>query len=584
MVLGSDIVSFTSRFGALLCTRVQERLRVIPRMLLPAVALFLAGCADFRDLRELRLYSATRDAQGQAAVKAWAEANPRAVIQSSLDNYSALLGEQLISSREGRMASADNRLMALAVQDNGRSIKVGLLNPIDEGLLKLVGSDQATSFKALKAARMDAILFNDAVDRSFLSLQQHGAEVSSCAELQEDSPQRKALDAWLTALKLRRLEAGQSAEQVLADASSKCLQSAKETGGVNVLLDKAQADAKAPAAPPMPSLYAAMVALRSLEQQLTKNKMEHVAERNEYRAARLNFERILREAPPQAATPAASGASAASNGTTLTEAISTLQDSFKKLKDLNDKYSMKLFSEARIAAIDDLFITLLSPKAANDPNATAKDRAVQALNTLLTTEENWKLSQEEAREILARPLQAQQQVDALQVAALGRSIAADEARLALLKERVAVQTKMASHFTDAHGFLNPVTSKNDPKPNPLSHPERNLAASLYGGEDAGKKFEKVGADERRRLIQGAGHFLYVSGDLTADLDAVVYKEDALNYANQLTISENHVRQWEVLVGSNIDLLSTWAAHGVKEETISRGVNALLLFWIGLGVN
>ena len=91
-------------------------------------------------------------------------------------------------------------------------------------------------------------------------------------------------------------------------------------------------------------------------------------------------------------------------------------------------------------------------------------------------------------------------------------------------------------------------------------------------------------NERARVLQASAHYGHASGYLEGQLAGTTVKKQALKSARQLDAAEINVRQWNVLIGSHVDLVAAWAATGVKEETISRGVNSLLLLWIGVGVN
>jgi hypothetical protein len=62
------------------------------------------------------------------------------------------------------------------------------------------------------------------------------------------------------------------------------------------------------------------------------------------------------------------------------------------------------------------------------------------------------------------------------------------------------------------------------------------------------------------------------------------QQQALVSARQMDLAENPLSQWDTLIRANVDMLAEWAAVGVKEDTISRGINALLLLWIGYGTN
>ena len=85
-------------------------------------------------------------------------------------------------------------------------------------------------------------------------------------------------------------------------------------------------------------------------------------------------------------------------------------------------------------------------------------------------------------------------------------------------------------------------------------------------------------------MEGVAHYGYAIGHLQGQYQGVLLQQQALVTTRQLDLAENSLSQWDILIRTHVVLLAEWAALGVKEDTISRGVNALLLFWIGYGTN
>ena len=85
-------------------------------------------------------------------------------------------------------------------------------------------------------------------------------------------------------------------------------------------------------------------------------------------------------------------------------------------------------------------------------------------------------------------------------------------------------------------------------------------------------------------MEGVAHYGYAIGNLQGQYQGVTLQQQALVTTRQLDLAENSLLQWDFLLRTHVDLLAAWAAQGVKEDTISRGINALLLLWIGYGTN
>lgn len=526
-------------------------------------AFALSGCAD------LHLYSAQRDDQGKAAQKAWADADPLEPVRTQRENSAALLARELAHVETASIVKRDRELQALAV---GPSLQTDLVTKVQAGALTVAGD--AALQQRLATAEQEQVSFASQYTQAMVEVRRRGFEPFSCADLTSGKADQSIAD-WLATYKAKQPVPAQVFEGAIMAAKKLCTDSLADATAVRDLVAAEAASAKANSTT-LPLLWSGTDELYAAEQALKSREAANASDRNAYRAALAQYREILTGAVVTVAPTASAAAAGASTPQTpdkhsqLDQSLTKLKAAIDKLKGLNDKYSLKFIAEERITAIDEFLGTMLEPKPAGDPAGTDTDRAARALRLLDETAEQWKAVQANAKEVLTRPLLMQQSLDALQVEALSRSMAADQADIELLRMRVNLLGQQATHYQRAQGFLRG-TEK---------HHTGSLQSVMFDNKAAGQDLR----NERARLLQASAHYGYASGYLQGQLDGIQLKRLALKNARTLDAAELNVRQWTTLIGSNVDLLSAWAATGVKEDTISKGINALLLLWIGVGVN
>ncbi len=457
------------------------------------------------------------------------------------------------------------------------SVADNLVKPVRTGGEALQGPMGPADFLTrLGAAKDREISFKDQMKQAQVELRRVGLETFSCADM--TSGKAGQVLAELVNSGGLNPNLAITAKGGLSAAKSLCENNLSDSAAVRDLVKQENAAW----AVKVPRLIGEMQALYVAEDTFAeKNGTARGGDRNAYRVALLEYQRVL-DAPdrnePTAAAPAAAASAAASAAsaalgtastpasdtaakpkTKLDAAFENLRASIAKLKSFDDKVSLKLLSEERYDAIGETLTALTNPKAADDATATDKDRAGRALRRLAETYENWKAVEASAQEVRMRPLLMQQSLDKLQGEALGRAIALDEVKLQLQHDRVSLLERQATHFRNAHLLLG----------QGVSLPEASLAETL--------KPSKVSAAERTRIVQAAGHYGYAIGDLESQIQVKRLQASALQQEHSLALSENSIRQWNILIGGNVDLLTAWTETGVKEETISRYVNTLLLF-------
>lgn len=556
----------------------------------------LAGCAD------LRLHSSSLDEQGKKAQKAWADVDLAGLVKAERERSAALLKAEVAYLENQPLLSRDARLYGLVVGETeaskGGVISPGLKKRVASGFQEIAGDRRI--YDALKHARAREERAQRQYDTAASELKRLGLEAPSCkAVLGGKSDELgKGLEAPLGsiakgALVLLREACQPSADSVPEerksdpDAVRKLLQCTDMTG-----------DALASCVKAMPRLQAELEVLYALEAATEAERSAKLNERNELRVASGNYKKLANSAegkdtepsdsplgcgtkkpavPADAAAGApgdaeavpSSSASAAADRpkrTKLAASLERLKCTLAQLEDANDKFSLKLLSEERQIAIGEALDALLSPKAAGTAGETDKDRAGRALQRLADTADAWDMAKASAADVLQRPLVAQQEIEQIQQQALNRAIATDVAEINLQRLRVQLTERQADHYNAAETALSNVTLG-----------DGGIETLFIGSSPAPAK-------TRARVMEGVAHYGYAIGHLQGQYQGVTLQQQALVTTRQHDLAENSLSQWNFLIRTQVDLLAEWAALGVKEDTISRGVNALLLLWIGYGTN
>jgi hypothetical protein len=570
--------------------------RVVTRwgaVLLALAAALLGGCAD------LRLYSPSLDEQGKKAQKAWSDVDLTGLVQAERDRSAALLKAEVAYIQNQPMLSRDLELYGLVVGET--DIKQGAVAP---GLKSRVArrfqetAGDGKFYSDLKLARAREKRAKDAYADAVTELNRVKLEAPSCKAVMSGKSDDlgKDLQAPFDGI----------ARGALASLKTACIPSAadiveadkSEPDAVSKLLlctTKTTAKDRANCLKGMPRLQLELEELAVLEARGEAERSAQLNERNAVKAASANYKKLATSAEGKetadAATPMtectakpaeapAAGASAAApaapasaasapkagpNRTKLSVALERLKCAVAKLTGTN-KYSLKLLSEERLSAVNEALDALLSPKAAGTKDETDKDRAGRALQRLAETADGWDKAKASADDVLARPLVAQQEIEELQQQALTRSIAIDTSEVELQRIRAQLTELQADHFKKAEGSLSTVTLK-----------EGGFEAIFLGPNPAP-------GNTKALVMEGVAHYGHAIGYLQGQYQATKLQQQALVSARQMDLAENSLSQWDTLIRANVDMLAEWAAVGVKEDTISRGINALLLLWIGYGTN
>lgn len=554
-------------------------------MLAAFSAVVLAGCAD------LRLYSPSLDEQGKKAQKAWTDVDLAGLVQAERERSAALLKAEVAYLESQALLSRDARLYGLVVGETEApkegKLAPGLKRRVASGFQEAVGDGKF--YDALKLAGAREVRAQRKYDSAATEFERAGLKAPSCKaflsgksdEMGKDM--QPPLDGIVRgALALLKDACQPSADDVLEDAKSdpdavrKLMQCVHKVG-----------DARKNCMAGMPRLQAELETLYALEAAREAERAAKKKERDEVRAASANYKKLANSAegkdaepsdspagcdaknpaPPEGAAPDAGATAAAGpKRTKLAASLERLKCAIAKLKDADDKFTLKLLSEERQTAIDETLDALLSPKAAGAAGETGKDRAGRALQRLADTADAWDKAKASAEDVLQRPLVAQREIEQLQQQALSRAIAMDMSEIDLQRFRAQLTERQADHYKVAAAALSNVELG-----------DGGIADVFIGATPAP-------ARTRARVMEGVAHYGYAIGHLQGQYQGVKLQQQALVTARQLDVAENSLSQWDTLIRTHVGLLAEWAALGVKEDTISRGINALLLLWIGYGTN
>jgi hypothetical protein len=566
------------------------------RILAAFGTLVLVGCAD------LRLYSPSLDEQGKKAQKAWTDVDLAGLVKAERERSAALLKAEVAYLESQPLLSRDVKLYGLVVGESeapkGGVLPPGLKQRVASGFQEVAGDGKI--YDALKLARAREERAQRQYDTGATELKRIGLEAPSCKVVLSGKSDELGTDLQAPfrgiakgALVLLKEACRPSADSVPEERES-------DPNAVRKLLKCTDmtGDALASCVKTMPRLQAELEMLYALEAAREAERSAKLNERNEVRVASANYKKLANSAEGQEAEPsdsptgcdvkkpaapadAASGAAATAeavpssaasvaadgpNRTKLAASLKRLKCTIAKLGDADDKFSLKLLSEERQTAIDETLDALLSPKTAGAAGETDKDRAGRALQRLADTADAWSKAKASAADVLQRPLVAQQEIEQLQQQALNRAIAMDVAEINLQRLRVQLTERQADHYKAAARALSNVTLG-----------DGGIEALFIGSPPAP-------ANTRARVMEGVAHYGYAIGNLQGQYQGVTLQQQALVTTRQLDLAENSLSQWDFLIHTHVDLVAEWAALGVKEDTISRGINALLLLWIGYGTN
>ena len=524
----------------------------------------ISGCAG----NSLHLHSAAREDQGKAAQDRWDAAYKTAqdVIKTRKERTQQLFAENAQVRLHLANIAVDAELFkfSVATQPNDSTIDSGLITPIGEAkkpydtdILNSANTElnsagkfdddlqaQQTALRKLGGpADFSCAKWNEAAFRDQLKRQ---------ADLKNDENDEnvtgyegvvKAIDNLCPADSAKRKEAGLwTFAMSLPDGALK--------SEFNLLVSKRKrlADMKDAQAADRVALANAL---------------------SDYRAALEGTVKTAQAAAAPASAASAAAAAASAPPASIQETGKRVSDLITKLRAFGDMFSLKFLSEEATKGIDDFLASLASPKDPTDPATISRDRAALALVTLSKTADAWEAAQREIDSVGTRPLVMIQDVEALKAQRATLAIAAEEISVEIQERKVRVRLQQARAYDLAANVIRDL---------PTDVKNKTLQAAT--GDDLGS----LSMPQRKALLRAAGQYWYGHGYLEQQVRQLQTKDRLLTELRKANETQNVLAQWAALIRAQVDLLAAWSRTGVKDETISQGINALLLIWIGLGVH
>jgi hypothetical protein len=519
----------------------------------------ISGCAG----NALHLHSATREDQGKAAQDRWDAAYKSAqdVIKTRKERTQKLFAEDAQVRQHLASLASDAELFKFAVATRPEEATIGsaLVQPIEDARKP----NDAATLKDVGAALQTAQQLADDLQVQQTALRKLGGPADfSCAKWNEPAFRDQVN-------RHRDVLSGDEAVKRFADVLGQIDKLCP--GGLDPLATLAKGL-------PDGTLKSELVLLVLKRQRLASMKDAQAIDRvalanalSDYRAALEGTAKA-----PQAAAAPASSASAASPASAASAAPASIQEAGKRVSDLlvklhsfGDMFSLKFLSEESTKGIDDFLASLAEPKDPADPATTSRDRAALALVTLSKTGDAWEAAQREIDAVGARPLAMIQDVEALKTKRAAFAIAAEELSVDIQERKVRIRLQQALAYQLASDTAGKVS---------VNARAQTLQAATQAGPVS------LSMPERKALLRAAGQYWYGHGYLEQRVRELQTKDRLVTELRKASEAENALAQWDALVRAQVDLLAAWSRTGVKDETVSQAINALLLIWIGLGVH
>ena len=498
-----------------------QRIRSYKLLICCVMSVGLSGCAS------MRIYDSERDAQGQAAKKAWGEVNLQEVIDGERANLNKLLAAELDTQQTLASAIRDHELRFIV---RGRSVATGLVARIDEKL-----SDLGATPKSVEDARPKEALWRASrqtileIEKFFTSKQ---VAPPTCASLVAGATP-DYLQKWFAKQDKRTRDDTNISLDALR---TECAVAEVNVSSFGKAIGAAQAE------------YSALLA------KLNKDKLGIRGLEDAYVQARTEYGEAIAATTPGKPLSVEVNAAAAK----MEKAIGGLEMS-------SSPYAARLLAEERLKAIYTLAQTITETQPGKPLPENASSAAV-ALIVLPRLVDKMQTAMAEAKKPLALPLLIRQNHEQLNLEAAQRDIAASERIVSLSNELVQLLYQQANQLVIAR---NQLFQKEVERLHPLSFQD----ALASGGQR-----------QREALFRAAAQYLDVVDRLDAESYQLRYKRIAAHHEKALAYAEVNAKQWESLIGTAVIQVADYSATGFKPEQIGNFLNTIGLFYIGGGVN
>lgn len=513
-----------------------ERLRQVAAAAVAVI--LLAGCSS------VRLYSETRDKQGEAAKKAWGDVDLKSIITTERTNLNKLLDTEKDVQAKYAAAIRDQALIYML----SSTTEEGLVNPVKEKLDSIVG-DTAQYAVWSEEYTIGLTDFNTRTrlnKQTYLRAKQYPP---SCENIDTKAKQDAAL---------KRFEESINQQKIDSQRKEKSIKEIKAIFNDSVALCAEQKQLTSKLDQIGGELGAARQTLAQDKQSLAVKQQEANEFKTIYEEALGAYTKALSETESPAGNTAAQ---------TLKSNLDALLSKAK-----NNPYIARLLTEERLSALDG-FLKAITEAEPDKPLPKDSPEVAKAIALFSNLEGQFKTAQANAKKPLVVPFILQKNYEELNLEALNRDIAAQEAIIRIDEEIFNVLSIQADQLLIAWTSLTATRPNNKP---PIS--EKHKQDQLL------ELFSSASSEEKEVLYSASARYLDVLNRLDAKRYKLEYERIAAQHERALSYAEVNVKQWDSLIGGTVDQMASFGTSGIRTEHVTNILNTLGIFWIGAGVN
>lgn len=505
------------------------------RALLVLLVFALSGCGG------LRLYSETRDKQGQAAAKAWSEVDLKAFFAAERDNDAKLLEQEIATSARRIAADRD-----VTIRDLARRPVNEFPGYYDDRLVKLIGgdtpiADRTALEKSVSEARnasREIVRWGDELDRDYSFLAQMDVPRFACDDLMQ--PDQGAVSAWAA----EHPDDARKARVRLSAAKVNCEKVAASK--------KSYRDAlKRLAGGELPKLVSE---LEKTEAEFAMDQTALRKHQGQYAAALAQYKAEVAKKDP-----------GRSSKEQLAELAGKVESALKAIEALPDSFRDKFIAEERIKAINDLLADLKAGDAPG-PDASKIEVAVLLLPQLA----------DDVRAVAGAgkgtgvvPLLIKRDVEQARLNAAQLQLTTSEYRIALRSAAVESALAEAHYINRARAIF-----LGTPKATGLDNVNKPFHEAWSG----------LTTQQKFALLDSVGLYLDAVGRQRAFTERLQRTQYALSKKQASGLSEINAGMWSSLIGATVGQAAEFAASGFKASDFAGILSTLGIVWIGYGVN
>lgn len=522
------------------------------------IAALLSGCSGFR------LYSDTRDKQGQAATKAWSEVDLSAYFQAARVRRKQLIDQEVQTTSERVLAQRDSTIRAIVdLPLNAKNgLEIGLFARIDSDLETALrpspkppataasspgGSLPGTPYLALSNSFKTRI---DAWQSSRDALARHVGEQQFDAGMLElvGAPRLSCGDLGGTAFPTWKATASAraaiTAQSFVDDLTDNCASQAADQSAIDEIASSFGG-----------TLGESWKRMLEVEKRIAVETARAKKQEAVYRRAQSEYDKALQASKAAADQPLVSAA--------IRAAAANLTRAFEALAALQNAVSAELVAKERIDKIDALLADL---QASKDPAADATKAEVVVL--LLPKILDDAQAIERVRTTVTKPsLLIRRDLESTRWSLAKMEVQSQEKILGLERAMFESQAQEAILIQRASDALKPVRGT------PLA------------GMTFGEAVSKADSPQLKvALYDGAGRYIDAIGRQRLTTETLSIQRSSLGYEQSLAYSENSASQWDTLIAAVVGQAAEFGASGQKIDNYKDIIQTLVLLWIGSGVN